>query len=49
MVVTDSSLRTDARGVLLRECRNVRIVDIDHQSPSEQDNTHVMIASATKE
>jgi DeoR/GlpR family transcriptional regulator of sugar metabolism len=49
MVVTDSSLRQDARGVLLRECRNVRIVDIDHQLPGERDNTHVEIASATNE
>jgi DeoR/GlpR family transcriptional regulator of sugar metabolism len=29
MVVTDSSLRTDARIVLARECRSVRVVDTD--------------------
>jgi len=27
MVITDSSLRADARGVLTRECSNLRIVD----------------------
>lgn len=49
MVVTDSSLRQDARGVLLRECRNVRIVDIDNQSASVRDNTTLEFASATNE
>jgi DeoR/GlpR family transcriptional regulator of sugar metabolism len=29
MVVTDSSLRTDARNVLARECRSLRVVDTD--------------------
>lgn len=49
MVVTDSSLRQDARGVLLRECRNVRVVDIDNQSASVRDNPTMKFASATNE
>jgi DeoR/GlpR family transcriptional regulator of sugar metabolism len=34
MVITDSSLRADARAVLARECRSVRLVDVlSQESP----------------
>jgi hypothetical protein len=38
-VITDSSLRSDARGVLTRECRNLRIVDAQTESASGHSDT----------
>lgn len=39
MVITDSSLRSDARGVLTRECRNLRIVEAQTESGSGHSDT----------
>ncbi|MFM8907826.1 MAG: DeoR/GlpR family DNA-binding transcription regulator [Actinomycetota bacterium] len=36
MVITDSSLRNDARGVLSRECRNLRIVEVQAETSMTQ-------------
>ncbi|MFM7962526.1 MAG: DeoR/GlpR family DNA-binding transcription regulator [Actinomycetota bacterium] len=36
MVITDSSLRNDARGVLSRECRNLRIVEVQAETSMKQ-------------
>jgi DeoR/GlpR family transcriptional regulator of sugar metabolism len=39
MVITDASLRTDARSVLARECRSVRLVDVSSQEPIHRTST----------
>lgn len=39
MVISDSSLRSDARGVLTRECKSVRIVETDDDAQRDHSTT----------